>query len=80
MSRNCSPWRATQLILDINTAISLEQTLLSGVDSWYAKEEEAFAAANASAAVEDKTSSPWWEEARMAAPSAQGYGQTRDPF
>lgn len=80
MSRNCSPWRTAQLILDINTAISLDQTSLAGINSWYAREEEAFAATNPSAAVEDKMSSPRWEEAGMAALSAQGYGQDHDPF
>ena len=78
MSRNCSPWRTAQLILEINTVISLGQTPLVGIDSWYAREKEAFAAANPSTAGEDKMSSPCWEEAGMAALGAQGYGQARD--
>lgn len=64
VSRNCSPWRTAQLNLDINTAISLDQTSLAGINFWYAREEE-----------EDFAASPWWEEAGMAALSAQGYGQ-----
>lgn len=67
MSRSCSPWRTAQ-------------TSLAGIDSWYAREEEAFAAANPSAEVEDKMSSPQWEEAGMAALSAQRYRRNCDPF